>query len=158
MPELAAVLIDCVDGGASISFMSGFSTEDGISFFECMFDDAARANRIIMAAFDESGSVTGTVQLIVNVPPNQPHRADVAKLLVKRSARGRGVAAKLMTELETVARSCGKWLLTLDTVTGGDAERLYARLGWSRTGVIPEYALMPDGALCSTTIFWKKLL
>ncbi len=99
----------------------------------------------------------GTVQMILATPPNQPHRADVAKLLVRRSARNRGVAALLMDEVERAARRSGKTLLVLDTVVGGSAEKLYSRLGWTRAGVIPRYAMFPDGSWCDTAIFWKEM-
>ena len=99
----------------------------------------------------------GTVQVHLATPPNQPPRADVAKLLVSRSARGRGVGALLMQHAEEATRRAGKTLLVLDTVTGGDGEKLYTRLGWTRVGVIPKYALFPDGTWCDTTIFWKGL-
>jgi len=97
------------------------------------------------------------VQVILALPPNQPHRAEIAKLLVHRSARRRGIAQLLMERAEAEARAEGKTLLVLDTVTGDDAERLYERLGWTRVGVIPGYALYPDGRPCDTTVFWKSL-
>lgn len=156
VPQLAGILLDCVVGGASVSFMANLTFAEAEAFFERTYEDAVRGNRILLAAWD-GADLIGTVQLITSLPPNQPHRAEVAKLLVKPSARGQGVAGLLMTEIEEVARQAGKSLLTLDTVTGGDAERLYTKLGWSKTGVIPDYAFMPDGTPCSTTIFWKKV-
>lgn len=153
---LAAVLRDCVEGGASVSFMAPFSQADAESFFEKALDGVERGERILLAAFDESALV-GTVQILTATPPNQPRRADVAKLLVLRSARGQGVATRLMERVEKAGRLAGKSLLVLDTVTGGAAEKLYVRLGWNRVGVIPNYALFPDGAPCATTIFWKEL-
>jgi GNAT superfamily N-acetyltransferase len=115
-----------------------------------------RGERIILAAFIDS-ELTGTVQIVTATPPNQPHRADIAKLLVHRSARGHGVATRLMEHAEQAARLAGKTVLTLDTVTGGDAEKLYLRMGWNKTGVIPNYALFPDGRPCDTTILWKQI-
>jgi GNAT superfamily N-acetyltransferase len=153
---LADVLVDCVEHGASVSFMAPFSKATAEEFFTGVVEGVERGERLLLAAFVD-GQLAGTVQVVTKMPPNQPHRADVAKLLVSRSARGRGVGAGLMAEVECVSRGAGKTLLVLDTVTGGDAERLYTRLGWTRVGVIPNYALMPDGRLCDTTIFWKAL-
>ncbi len=95
---------------------------------------------------------------MLNLPQNQPHRADVAKMLVLRRARRQGVARRLLDALEAAARGRGRSVLVLDAVTGGDAERLYERAGWTRVGVVPRYALMPDGAFCATTFFYKHLL
>jgi len=105
----------------------------------------------------ERGEIVGTVQLVLAQPENQPHRADVAKMLVHRSARRSGLGAALMRAVERTAAEEGKSLLVLDTVTGGDAERLYERLGWERCGVIPDYALWPEGGLCATTVFFKRV-
>lgn len=153
---LAEVLLDCVQGGASVSFMASLSRPEAESFFEKVVEGVERGDRILLAAFLDS-NLMGTVQIINATPPNQPHRADIAKLLVRRSARGQGIAARLMEHAEEASRMAGKTLLVLDTVTGGDAERLYARLGWTRVGVIPNYALFPDGRPCDTTVFWKAL-
>lgn len=153
---LADVLLDCVDGGASVGFTSPFSRAMAESFFRKVVREVEDGERILLAAFIDS-QLVGTVQIRTAMPPNQPHRGDVAKLLVLRSARGRGVAARLMERAEEVSRVTGKTLLVLDTVTGGDAERLYLRLGWTKAGVIPQYALFPDGQWCDTTIFWKQL-
>jgi GNAT superfamily N-acetyltransferase len=154
--ELAEVLLDCVDGGASVSFMASLSKPDAESFFETVVEGVQRGDRILLAAFVDS-KLVGTVQVVFAWPPNQPHRADVAKLLVRRSARGQGVGAGLMEHAEEASRLAGKTLLVLDTCTGDDAERLYMRLGWTRVGVIPNYALYPDGSWCDTTIFWKQV-
>jgi GNAT superfamily N-acetyltransferase len=153
---LAEVLLDCVEGGASVSFMASFSKSDAESFFEKTLQGVECGERILLAAFVDS-KLLGTVQILTATPPNQPHRADIAKLLVHRSARGQGLGAHLMRHAEEVSRLAGKTLLVLDTVTGGDAERLYLRLGWTKAGVIPNYALFPDGRFCDTTIFWKDL-
>jgi len=153
---LAEVLLDCVQGGASVSFMADLTREAAESFFEGVIQGVQRGDRILLAAFIDS-KLVGTVQLHLATPPNQPHRADVAKLLVLRSARGQGIAARLMEHAEEAARVAGKSLLVLDTVTGGTAERLYERLGWTKAGVIPKYAMFPDGTWCDTTIFWKQL-
>jgi GNAT superfamily N-acetyltransferase len=156
LDELAAVLADCVAGGASVSYMAPFTQEQAREAFAAWADDVERDARLLLAAFLD-GTVVGTVQLVFATPPNQPHRADVAKLLVHRSARRRGLARLLMEHAEREARAEGKTLLVLDTVTGDDAERLYTRLGWTRVGVIPNYALYPDGRPCDTTVFWKAV-
>ena len=153
---LARVLADCVDGGASVSYMAPFSQEDARAAFEGFAVDVEQGRRLILAAFAE-GELVGTVQVVLAVPPNQPHRGEIAKLLVHRSARKRGIAQLLMDHAEAEARAEGKTLLVLDTVTGDPAERLYARLGWTRVGVIPGYALYPDGRPCDTTVFWKAV-
>jgi GNAT superfamily N-acetyltransferase len=153
LEALASVLHDCVDGGASVGYMAPFSLGDART---AMAAFAADGNRVLFAAFDK-GELVGTAQLVPSPMPNQPHRADVAKMLVRRSARGQGVAARLMEALEDEARSRGLTVLVLDTVTGSDAYRLYTRLGWQRVGEIPNYALMPDGEPISTTVFYKEL-
>jgi ribosomal protein S18 acetylase RimI-like enzyme len=109
-----------------------------------------------LAAFDDL-KLVGTVQILIAMPPNQPHRADISKLLVVRSARGQGVGSRLMEEAEKAGRLAGKTLLVLDTASGDHAEKLYIRLGWTRAGVIPNYAMYPDGTWCDTSIFWKRL-
>jgi GNAT superfamily N-acetyltransferase len=153
-PALAAVLLDCVAGGASVSFMAGLTPDEALAFWRGQA--GADDGRAILVAEDDAG-VVGVVQVIPAWAPNQPHRADISKLLVHRRARRRGVAEALMRAAEPAARQMGKTMLVLDTVTGGDAERLYTRLGWSRVGVIPDFALMPDGAPCATTVFYKAL-
>jgi GNAT superfamily N-acetyltransferase len=156
LDELARVLADCVAGGASVSYMAPFSHEQARAAFEAVAVEVEQGRRLLLAAFAD-GELVGTVQVILALPPNQPHRAEIAKLLVHRSARKRGIAQLLMEQAESEARAEGKTLLVLDTVTGDDAERLYARLGWTRVGVIPNYALYPDGRPCDTTVFWKAL-
>jgi GNAT superfamily N-acetyltransferase len=153
---LAAVLVDCVAGGASVRYMAPFTHEDGRAAFEVVAADVEQGRRLLLAAFDH-GRVVGTVQVALAVQPNSPHRAEIAQLLVHRSARRRGVARLLMGAAEAEARAEGRTLLVLDTVTGDDAERLYERLGWTRVGVIPSYALYPDGRPCDTTVFWKEI-
>jgi len=155
--ELGDLLIDCVEGGASVSFMLPMTREKADAFWTRCAASAARGERVVLAAEDASGSIVGTVQVIWAEPENQPHRGDVAKMLVRRSARRRGVGAALLAAAERSARAAGKTLLVLDTVTGGDAERLYARRGWERCGAIPDYALWPDGRVCATTVFYKQL-
>ena len=153
---LASVLVDCVAGGASVSYMAPFSHEQACDAFEAVAGEVEQGRRLLLAAF-VNGDLVGTVQVVLALPPNQPHRAEIAKLLVHRSARGGGIAQLLMERAEAEARAEGKTLLVLDTVTGDSAERLYERLGWSRVGVIPGYALYPDGRPCDTTVFWKSL-
>lgn len=155
---LTDVLIDCVEGGASIGFMHPLSREQAMLFWQRMLDSAQRGERVILVAEESaSGRIVGTVQLVLTMPDNQPHRADVAKMQVHRDARRKGVGKALILAIEDCARQLGKTLLVLDTVTGSDAERLYERLGWQRCGVIPGYALFPRGGLCSTTVFYRQL-
>ena len=156
LDALAAVLVDCVEGGASVSYMAPFTHDDARRAFEGWADEADHGRRLILAAF-ANGELVGTVQVILALPPNQPHRGEIAKLLVHRAARRRGLARLLMEHAEREARAEGKTLLVLDTVTGDPAERLYQRLGWSTVGVIPGYALYPDGRPCDTTVFFKVL-
>ncbi len=154
---LAEVLCDCVDGGASVSFMQPLTTERAEAFWRGVADGVARGERALLVAEAAGGTIVGTVQLVLAQPENQPHRADVAKMLVQRRARRHGLGAALMQAVEREAAHEGRSLLVLDTVTGGDAERLYARLGWQRCGVIPDYALWPSGGLCATTVFYKAV-
>ena len=154
---LAEVLIDCVEGGASVSFMLPLTRDRALAFWHSVMDGVARGERVLLVAEDTAGQVVGTVQLITALPDNQPHRGDVAKMLVHRSARRSGIAQRLMVALDDAAREQGKTVLVLDTVTGGDAERLYERAGWQRVGVVPHYALMPTGEPCATTYFYKHL-
>ncbi|WP_027802196.1 GNAT family N-acetyltransferase [Paraburkholderia dilworthii] len=155
--SLADLLIDCVEGGASVSFMLPISKETALRFWEQVANGVVRNERILLVAESPEGRLVGTVQLITALPENQPHRADVAKMLVCRAARRQGIAARLMAAIEKEARRAGKSVLVLDTVTGGDAGRLYERAGWQRVGDVPNYALMPDGSLCGTTFFHKQL-
>ncbi|MCC2970619.1 GNAT family N-acetyltransferase [Massilia sp. IC2-476] len=155
--ELAEVLADCVEGGASVSFMLPLARERALGFWRGVADAVARGERALLVAADGEGKIVGTVQLVMAMPDNQPHRADVAKMLVHRRARRAGIAARLLAALDEVAREEGKTVLVLDTVTGGDAERLYQRAGWERVGVVPKFALMPDGSFCATTFFYKHL-
>lgn len=155
---LAEVLMDCVARGASVSFMAPLTRERAEAFWAGVARGVAAGDRILLVAEDgTTGDVVGTVQVVTGLPENQPHRGDVAKMLVHGSARRRGLGAALMRAAEAHARAAGKTLLVLDTVTGSDAERLYTRLGWRRVGVIPGYALLPDGTPCDTTYFYKAL-
>jgi ribosomal protein S18 acetylase RimI-like enzyme len=153
---LAAVLHDCVDGGASVRYLAPFTHEQARAAFEVVAGDVESGHRVLLAAFLER-QLVGTVQVALAQQPNSPHRAEIAQLLVHRTARRCGVAERLMEAAEHEARAEGKTLLVLDTATGDAAERLYVRLGWTRVGEIPDYALYPDGQPCATTIFWKGL-
>ena len=154
--ELAKVLIDCVEGGASVSFMHPLTRERAGAFWRRIADDVAMGKRALLVGEDAEG-ICGTVQLVFDLPENQPHRADLAKMLVHRRVRRQGMGTALMRAAEATARECGKTLLVLDAVTDGDAARLYQRLGWTRVGDIPNYALMPRGGYCSTTFFYRSL-
>lgn len=153
--DLAGVLLDCVRGGASVGFMAGFGEEDARAFYAEVAADVAAGGRILLAALLD-GSVVGTVQVVFARMPNQPHRADVAKLLVRRDARGRKIGRLLMEQAEAEAAAAGRWLLVLDTASPA-ADRVYRGLGWTELGVVPDFALLPDGRRCDTTFFWKKL-
>ena len=152
---LAEVLIDCVEGGASVSFMLPLACERALAFWRKAADGVARGERVLLVAEDAEG-ILGTVQLVLEQPENQPHRAEVAKMLVYRRARRRGIGALLMQAAEEQAREHRKTLLVLDT-SSAEAERLYARMGWQRVGVVPGFALLPEGELCSTTFFYRAL-
>jgi GNAT superfamily N-acetyltransferase len=154
---LSEVLIDCVDGGASVSFMLPMTRAKAEAFWRSASEGVAREERAVLVAEDAAGTIVGTVTVILNLPENQPHRGDIAKMLVHRRARRQGLGAALLAAAEASALRAGKTLLVLDTVTGGDAERLYAREGWQRCGEIPQYALWPDGRPCATTIYFKFL-
>jgi len=153
---LTDVLVDCVDGGASVSFMHPMSRDKARAFWQRVAEGVAQGGRALLVAEDAHG-ICGTVQLILDLPENQPHRADLAKMLVHRRARRQGLGEALMRAAESTARDCGRTVLVLDTVTGADGGRLYARLGWQRVGEVPRYALMPRGGYCSTTFFYRDL-
>jgi GNAT superfamily N-acetyltransferase len=152
---LADLLVDCVEGGASVSFMHPLSLDKAENFWRGIALGVARGERALLVAEDARG-INGTVQLVLDQPENQPHRADLSKMLVHRRARRHGLGAALLQAAEQVARDSGKSLLVLDTASG-DAERLYARQGWQRCGVIPGYALWPRGGACDTTVFYRML-
>ena len=153
---LSDVLIDCVEGGASVSFMLPMTRAKAEAFWRSTAASVARGERIVLAAEDASGTIVGTAQVILAQPENQPHRGDLAKMLVHRGARRRGIGAALLAAAERSARSAGKTLLVLDTASD-DAERLYGRGGWQRCGRVPDYALLPDGTPCATTFYFKFL-
>jgi ribosomal protein S18 acetylase RimI-like enzyme len=156
IPALANVLYDCVANGASVGFMPPFTREDGSEFYEGVLPEVERGTRVLLAAY-EGDDLVGSVQVFHAWQPNQPHRADITKLLVHGKARGRGVGRELMEAAEHAAAEDGKTLLVLDTVTDSPAYRLYKRLGWVAVGEIPDFALYPDGTPCATTVFYKRV-
>jgi GNAT superfamily N-acetyltransferase len=154
--EFSSILVDCVEGGAGVSFMPPFGKADAAAFWLSVADDCEAGKRIVIAALMDSVAV-GTVQIVPVQIPNQPHRAEVAKLLVHRRARRLGIARALMTRAEAEARAVKRSLLTFDTTTGDAAEQLYLSLGYVRAGIIPNYAYMPDGRLIDTSVFYKLI-
>src|SRR2546428_5261426 len=152
---LADVLLDCVEGGASVSFMHPLPRDRAVAFWRRVAQGVAAGERALLIAEDARG-LCGTVQLVLDQPENQPHRAELSKMLVHRRARRQGLGAALMRAAEATARECGKTLLVLDTASP-EAERLYERQGWTRVGVIPGYALLPQGGLCGTTLYYRNL-
>ena len=153
---LCDVLIDCVEGGASVSFMHPMTLEKAAEFWREVAASMTRGERALVVAQDNDGAIIGTAQAVWASPENQPHRADVSKMLVHRRARRLGVGAAVLNAAEKAAREAGRTLLVLDTASG-DAERLYERCGWQRVGSIPDFALMPDGAPCATVVYYKRL-
>jgi ribosomal protein S18 acetylase RimI-like enzyme len=155
--DLASILLDAVEGGASVGFMAGFSRTDAEAFYARAARDAAGGRRVVFGAWD-GDALVGTVQLLLDTPPNQPHRAEIAKMLVLRKARRRGFAKSLMLAAEAEAQARGRTLLTFDTMAGSAAEKLYLGLGYLRVGEIPNYALWPDGSGPGATAIFYKLL
>jgi GNAT superfamily N-acetyltransferase len=154
--ELADILLDCVAGGASVSFMANMTRGEALSFWEKIACGVSDGSRILLVA-EENGRFIGTVQVVASGIPNQPHRSDLSKMLVHRQGRSKGIGAALLIAAENHSRDAGWWLMVLDTVTDSDGERLYRRGGWTPVGAIPNYALWPDGSLCPTTYFYKDL-
>lgn len=153
--ELAAVLIDCVHGGASVGFMNPLSLPKALAFWQRVAGDVEKRARVLLVA-EQGGVIVGTVQVVLEQPDNQPHRGDISKMLVHRRARQHGVGAMLMGAAEDAARTNGKSLLVLDTASDA-AERLYVRSGWTLVGTIPDFALWPDGGYCSTRFYYRRL-
>ena len=152
---LADLLLDAVDSNAGISFMPGLTHADAVAWWRTVFA-AATPRTVVLVARDDTG-IVGTVQVQPSWAPNQPHRGDLAKLIVHRRARGQGIASALMVAAEREAAAAGLTLLVLDTCKGSAAERLYASMGWVRVGEIPGFALNPDGSLCDTVFFFKTI-
>jgi GNAT superfamily N-acetyltransferase len=155
--QLAVVLVDCVEQGASVSFMSPLSLSHARHFWERVAVAVAAGKRVLMVARDGEQRIVGTAQAIFDLPDNQPHRADVAKMLVHSQYRRLGIAQALLIELEKHCIQAGKTVLVLDTDTNGNAYPMYKKLGWHLVGDIPNFALMPDGAPCSTSFFYREL-
>ena len=155
--QLSDVLIDCVDGGASVSFMLPITPDKAATFWRRIACDVEAGERVLLVAMDAHG-IVGTVQVVLAMPENQPHRGDLSKMLVHRRGRGQGIGAALLHAAEEVGRAAGKTLLVLDTVSGSDGERLYQRHGWVRVGEIPDFALWPAGGLCPTTYYYRRLV
>jgi len=153
---LSDVLMDCVAGGASVNFMYPMTRQKARAHWQGTGASLVRGERLVLVAEDVGGDIVGTVQVIFAQPENQPHRGDVAKMLVHRKARRKGVGEALLLAAERAALAAGKTVLVLDTASD-DAERLYARQGWVPIGKIPNYALFPDGRPCATTVFYKLL-
>ncbi len=156
LPDLAAMMVEAVVGGASIGFMAGFAQADALAWWQGRMAAAAQGEVQILVALD-NGGVAGTVSLVPAAMPNQPHRADIAKMMVAKRARGRRVGAMLLTAVEALAIAQGRTTLVLDTISGSAAARLYERAGWEKVGDIPAYALMPDGEMAPTTFYTKRL-
>ena len=156
LPDLSEILSDCINGGASVGFILPFAPSDATGYWQ-EIADAVEKGSIILAVAEVEGRVVGTVQVGLASKPNQPHRGDLMKLLVHRSARGLGLSRKLMEVVEAEAARRGRTLLVLDTATGSEAESIYPRFGWERVGVIPDYAMWPQGGFCGTTLFYKRV-
>lgn len=154
--ELADILLDCVAGGASVSFMADMSRDEALAFWEKVARGVENGERLLFVAESEAQFI-GTVQVIASGIPNQPHRADLAKMLVRGPARGKGVGAALLAAAESASLEAGWWLMVLDTVVDSEGDRLYRRGGWTPVGIIPNYALWPDGRLCGTRYYYKDL-
>lgn len=154
---LSAVLVDCVEGGASVGFMSPFGMEEAAAYWNGVFPAVEAGGTLLFVAEDADGRIVGTVQVGIQQFPNQPHRGDLKKLLVCEAARGQGVARRLMEAAEREALRHGRALLVLDTATGSPAEEVYRRFGWSTAGTVPNYALFPDGRYCGSTFYYKQL-
>lgn len=156
IPALSNILSDCVEGGASVGFMSPYTPDDAKPYWQGVAQAVAEGNTVLIVA-EKDGEPLGTVQLGIGMMPNQPHRADLKKLLVHRKARGLGLSRLLMEAAEAAAVKHKRHVLVLDTATGSPAEAIYEKFGWQRVGVIPQYALMPDGSYCGSTFFYKSL-
>jgi GNAT superfamily N-acetyltransferase len=156
LPALAEILSDCVAGGASVGFMLPYAPQDAMPYWQGVAQAVAEGSTVLIVA-EKDGEILGTVQLGIATMPNQPHRADLKKLLVHRKARGLGLSRLLMDAAEDAAIKHGRHVLVLDTATGSPAETIYDKFGWQRVGVIPQYALMPDGSYCGSTFFYKSL-
>ena len=159
IPALAELVVDAVAGGASINFLADVTVESAAAWWQARLDDVRDGRTTAFVARDEEQGdrILGVTLLIRSVNANSPHRAEIGKVIVHRTARRRGLGRALMTAAEDRAREEGRWLLVLDTVTDSDADALYRALGWQVTGIVPDYALLPDGRPWPATFFWKDL-
>jgi ribosomal protein S18 acetylase RimI-like enzyme len=153
---LSELLIETVASGGSVSFMHPLARDDADAFWRDSLGAAVRGERIVLGAFD-GDDLIGTVTLLLKLPPNQPHRAEIAKMMTRVAHRGRGIATALMRAAEQLAIAHGRTLLVLDTAEEEGAGPLYERLGFKLTGLIPDYALKPHGGLTGTLIYWKRI-
>ncbi len=153
---LGEMLVETVANGGSVSFMHPLSQVAAEAFWRNSLTSADRGERIILGALD-GDRLIGTVTLLLDLPPNQPHRAEIAKMMTRLSHRHRGIATALLREAERLALARGRWLLVLDTAEDEGAAGLYERMGFKLTGLIPDYALKPHGGLTGTLIYWKRL-
>ena len=154
--ELSELLVETVAGGGSVSFMHPLPLQIADAFWQDSLASAARGERIVLGAFD-GDALIGTVTLLLDLPPNQPHRAEIAKMMTRLSHRHRGVATALLREAERLAAARGRTLLVLDTAVDEGASGLYEKMGFQLTGIIPDYALKPHGGLTGTMIYWKRI-
>ena len=159
-PEVIAaltnILVETVANGGSVSFMHPLAPEVASAFWTKSLAAAEAGARVVLGAM-EDGELVGTVTLLLDCPPNQPHRGEIAKMMTRVSRRGHGIARALMLEAERIARERGRTLLTLDTAAEDGAGPFYEKLGFVKAGVIPDYALKPYGGLCATIIYWKRI-
>lgn len=157
-PDLAALLVDAVAGGASVNFLAGLERPEAEAWWVARADAVANGEVSPLVAREPgTGRIVGCTLLVRAQQPNGPHRAEVAKVLVHRGARRLGLARALMAAAEEVARRDSRWLLHLDTQTGSDAEAMYRALGWQELGVMPGHSLSTDGVPTAATYFWKDL-
>lgn len=156
LADLCAILSDCVEGGASVGFMSPYPVDTAMPFWLGVVDAVGEGATLLLVA-ELDGRIVGTVQVGLRQTPNQPHRGDIKKMLVHSDARGLGLSRLLMDAAELEAARHGKTLLVLDTATGEPSEMIYQRFGWQVAGVVPDYALFPDGRFCDTTIMYKRI-
>ncbi|HTJ12320.1 MAG TPA: GNAT family N-acetyltransferase [Dinghuibacter sp.] len=153
---LADLLVETVAAGGSVSFMHPLSVADATAFWRASLAEADKGTRVVLGAWD-GPSLIGTLTLLLDCPPNQPHRAELAKMMTRVAFRGRGVATQLLLEAERIALDRGRTVINLDTAEDEGAAGFYEKMGYIRAGVIPDYALKPHGGLTGTIIFWKKL-
>jgi len=157
LPELAALIVDAVAAGAGITFLRGVPPEKAAAWWRSLEPDVGSGRTTPFVAVDEAGRIVGSTLLVRSIYENSPYRAEIGKVIVLASHRRRGIASALMTAAEEHARADGRWLLVLDTVEGSAAEGLYRSLGWNVTGVVPNFAMNPDGVPQPATFFWKDL-